>query len=547
MGQKVIILPDVHISDEGYSPVYKAVKKFIRDEKPDITVLLGDFADCSALSHWNLEKRRQIEGRRHDAEIKILRKELDYLQAFSAQVIYLAGNHEDWCEQYLDHHPELEGLIEYPLLLDLKKRKIKWVKLNELYKIGELYLTHGMYINKYHAAKHLERLGCNICYGHCFDKDTEVLTLTGWKRGLDLEGDENIATVNKQSRSIEYQSINAFFRYSGYKQLYHIKSSHVDLAVTDKHGLMFDYEKRHLESTPEKIVNSKKTLKFFTAFNKYSMWEWVGLDAVRLLIHIVTDGYIQNNSIRWHFKKQRKVQRLSTLLDALKLEWTFKATKRNTYRIYLRTKSAKPIIRQYFQKGKILPDFFQHLNLYAPQILEEYSLTDGCQSNLCEHCYQITSAKEKEVNILQALFVTSGYRCNKIKRDSGWVLSINTKKNWNTITPARNMAVQDYNGMVWCVNVDNGTLLVRRNGKTCVTLNTHMPQEYGCSMRMQKPYKSVGLGCLCDHQPAYLKGKVGNWRNGFAILYVASNGEFNLYPVDIINGRFYFNNKRYEA
>ena len=165
-GIKAVLLPDVHIDDQGYHPVYKPVKTFISQFKPDLIVLMGDFANCSSLSHWNLEKRRKMEGLRHAKELEKVDIELRFLEKHSKKIVWLEGNHEHWCEQYIDKNPEIQGFLEYPTALNLKKRKIEWIELNKLYKVGELYLTHGMYTNKYHAAKHLEKLGCNICYCH---------------------------------------------------------------------------------------------------------------------------------------------------------------------------------------------------------------------------------------------------------------------------------------------------------------------------------------------------------------------------------------------
>lgn len=165
-GLKAVILPDAHISDKGHDRVYDVAKNFIKDFKPDITYLLGDFAECASLCHWDLNKKRKMEGKRHTNEIAMLAKELDYLQEYSGKVVWFEGNHENWVEQYIDLHPEVEGLIEYQELLDLKKRKIEWVPHNDLYKVGQLYLTHGMYIGEHHAKLHLTKLGCNIVYGH---------------------------------------------------------------------------------------------------------------------------------------------------------------------------------------------------------------------------------------------------------------------------------------------------------------------------------------------------------------------------------------------
>ncbi len=161
----VVILPDVHL-DETVPKDYLPVKNFIRATKPDKIILLGDFMDVSALSGWDLDKKRKMENRRWKKEIALANKELDFLQKHCKEIVYIEGNHEDRVQRYLDKNPEMEGLIEVQEMLRLKERGIKWVKMNDLYKCGDMYFTHGMYTNKYCAQKHLSELGCNICFGH---------------------------------------------------------------------------------------------------------------------------------------------------------------------------------------------------------------------------------------------------------------------------------------------------------------------------------------------------------------------------------------------
>lgn len=167
MIKKALILPDVHLDYKVPEP-YKAVKRFIKkQEKPfDLTILLGDFLTVGSLSHWDQNKRRVIEGKRYRKEMALANKELDFLQDYSGKIVYLEGNHENWVKQYIDKHPEMEGMIEIPNALDLRGRGIEWVEMNKLFKVGHAYFTHGMWTNKYSAAKHLNELGCNIIYGH---------------------------------------------------------------------------------------------------------------------------------------------------------------------------------------------------------------------------------------------------------------------------------------------------------------------------------------------------------------------------------------------
>jgi hypothetical protein len=67
------------------------------------------------------------------------------------------------------------------------------------------------------------------------------------------------------------------------------------------------------------------------------------------------------------------------------------------------------------------------------------------------------------------------------------------------------------------------------------------------NMKMQKPIMAYGLGCLCNHAPEYMKNKPANWLNQFGVMEQDSRGVFNLYPVNITEGQFIYNGKRYKT
>jgi len=171
--KSAIIIPDAHISDKVPKD-YIAIKSFVKQFKPDKIIILGDYSDVASLSAWDMDKKRKMEGRRFKKEMTTANRELDFLQECSNDIIYLEGNHEFRVERYLDKSPEMEGLIEIQENLRLKERGIKWVKFNDLHKVGDMFFTHGMYTNKYNASKHLQVLGCNICYGHQHSTQTAL-------------------------------------------------------------------------------------------------------------------------------------------------------------------------------------------------------------------------------------------------------------------------------------------------------------------------------------------------------------------------------------
>ena len=177
MIEKTIILPDVHLTDEGYASPYALAKKLIKDVQPDEIIILGDFMDCTSLSHWIENKRKLLEGRRYKKEYQLANKELDFLQKNSKKVTYLEGNHEYWVAMYLEKSPHLDDILNLPQVLRLKERKIEWYPMNTLYKKGKIYFTHGCYINKYHAQKMMQIYGCCICYGHTHNAQTTMMNM----------------------------------------------------------------------------------------------------------------------------------------------------------------------------------------------------------------------------------------------------------------------------------------------------------------------------------------------------------------------------------
>lgn len=166
MIRKVIVLPDLHYP---YQINLRPVEKFIRDIKPTHLIYLGDQMNMDAVCHWIEDKKRPLEGKRLKEEYDGMNEILDRMEAIAGEkteYIYFEGNHENWVEQYLDHYPNFEGMIEVPENLHLKYRKYKWIPFNRWYKIGKLYFIHGYYTNKYHAEKTARAFKRSVMYGH---------------------------------------------------------------------------------------------------------------------------------------------------------------------------------------------------------------------------------------------------------------------------------------------------------------------------------------------------------------------------------------------
>jgi len=174
---RVVVQPDLHFPEHDQAAL-NAFLKFVEWYKPHGYVNLGDFLEMESVSHW---PAKNPKPRRLVPEIKGARKLLvDIDKALGPQCIYkrfLIGNHEDFLDQLLilriseiyDGIEEIGVGLRIQDLLGLKDLGYRVVPLNEILRLGDLHYIHGYYTYKYHAAKHLDVFGVNLCYGHGHD------------------------------------------------------------------------------------------------------------------------------------------------------------------------------------------------------------------------------------------------------------------------------------------------------------------------------------------------------------------------------------------
>ena len=158
--------------------LWNNILRFTEDFAPDAFVFGGDNQDLEVVSHWVGQKRRVVEGKRlkkdySDFNTQILAP-LDAVLAADAERIFHLGNHEDWVEQYIDCHPEVEGFFEIRNNLNLDNWQV--YDYGEVSSIGKLHFTHGTYINIHNAYKTAQVYGRNIVYGHGHTYQAHTIT-----------------------------------------------------------------------------------------------------------------------------------------------------------------------------------------------------------------------------------------------------------------------------------------------------------------------------------------------------------------------------------
>jgi hypothetical protein len=144
--QKVIFHPDTHRPYEDKRAV--ALVEQVEDAwRPDTRVILGDYADCLAVSFHekNLARRHDLKW-----ELEETNKGLDRLDAIERRrkrarikKVYLMGNHEDRLQRYVSSKcPELFGIMKLGDMLRLRERGYEVVPYRTTYRLGKLNLAH---------------------------------------------------------------------------------------------------------------------------------------------------------------------------------------------------------------------------------------------------------------------------------------------------------------------------------------------------------------------------------------------------------------------
>lgn len=324
-----------------------------------------------------------------------------------------------------------------------------------------------------------------IVSGHCFDDQTEILTPNGWITHDQLSESTVVATMNKTTREMEYQKINSIHKYDNYKELYHVEAEGVDLMTTDKHGLILEkYRTGELIETTMKDFIDHNEVSIMNAVNgEYSEGLAIDDDYLRLVPWVISDGSIEGNAIRFHLKKDRKIKRVIDLLDAAKLNYSVTNQKSGSTKIYIKVDSAQKLISECHLEHKNFHEIYYKANSrQAGIILDEYKYADGNVAK--EHdSYVLYSKDLNDLSVLQSMCIKCGLKSTIYKDDGRRGCSrLNVSTRNKTMFERGRYEKRPYDGIVWCVNVDNGTLIVRRNGRVSVTQNTHdhwsMPHAY---------------------------------------------------------------------
>lgn len=343
-------------------------------------------------------------------------------------------------------------------------------------------------------------------YGACHDDQTEILTLSGWKKFEDVTLDDTVATYNRETTKFEYQKVAEYHRYPFKSKMIHFSHKSVDIKVTPNHRML-------IERNGKEIVVEAKDVKHNDKFLSTLSWDGniedehlngllshMNLDEfLEFAGYYISEGGLKRN--KYNKNSDKKYINGCTISQSVSSEH-YDRMKKLTYVAYPRTylgtsgKKKNPVhafcinstgIAKYLASEfgnnsytKKIPDWIKSLpDSYLKILLDSMMAGDGTvkRSNTgkVRYIYQTVSKKLSEdlneILLKLGYFSTSHFEESKGNSIYRIYWSERRKKEKFTIRQ-RNIIKEDYDGEVFCVTVPNGFIITRRNGRITIQGNS---------------------------------------------------------------------------
>lgn len=320
----------------------------------------------------------------------------------------------------------------------------------------------------------------------CHDKKTEVLTKNGWKLGIDLTYEDEVATFNTDTREISYHIPMNIIKeqYSG--EMYKVKNTNFDFMVTPNHrmikvktGKVNDYNYNIVEmkdiSRSHNVlpINGKNYNIDYDIINEY----------LYLFGILYTDGGFKGNKLTIYQSKVNVCEKIEKCLNKLNINYKKITRIRNTTHICGKKLKKPPLPSQeYYFKNEFISSIFTQRYKFN-EIFWKLSknqfniffegLVDGDGSRYKDRGKTlIIYGRYDFLSEIQRLCVFNEKKASLVKyRDKDWKLNI-IEECGNIGFCKKNVTKINYDGLIWCTTIKNSTMITRRNGYILISGNS---------------------------------------------------------------------------
>jgi len=415
---KIAVIPDTQVKPDQDLSYLGAIGNYIVEKQPDAVVHLGDFADLPSLSSYDKNKK-SFEGRRYKKDVEAAKEGMDLLLSPM--------------RAYNNQHSRNKKKTYNPYML-------------------MLYGNH-----------------------ECFDGKTEVLTRSGWRLIKDVEEGESVLTLDENNCSewqVPYAKVEK--PYNGELCVY--SSRTVDMAVTPNHRVFWESSAgNRVWSTAndaaihcDLLVSGKSTAPG-VALNDAEL---------RFVAVACTDSSHSGDRVVF-YQSEGKHRHIEQIIQEAGVNYT--VSKRDRGITHICGKKLKSRAKTSYEFHMRRPDWCWTSNRRLPQyvynmtthqfsvFLDTLVFCDGTIPKSAQKCAVFYGRKEICEDV-QAACVFHGYRATLTEyRPDQWRVNIVRTNLCRSNQWLVNR--EHYDGTVYCLSVNNGTLLTRRNGKPVFTGN----------------------------------------------------------------------------
>ena len=347
----------------------------------------------------------------------------------------------------------------------------------------------------------------------CYDDQTEVLTNNGWKLFKDVLPDDEICTLSSESE-IEYHKPIQSFIYDYDGELIHFKSLKSDLMVTPNHRMLYADKHNHKHGfvnaedysiTKHPIPNKgtwrggKYSASIFElpaiksewksgnyGSNQIKKWDAIAIDMitwVKFLGLWLSEGSVDNiNNATTHGyrvtisqTKEHNLKYIEEILNSMPFKWVYDGKD-----FIICNKQLWTYMKQFGkQKDRYVPTYVKDLGAdYIAAFLDALWLGDGSVHKTSGQSVYYTTSKQLADDV-QELLVKAGYQASMHQRkpriskigdrtvnSSMICYEVSVRFSAYTYLNDKISKRVPYRGRVYCLEVPNNTMMVRRNGYT---------------------------------------------------------------------------------
>ncbi len=325
--------------------------------------------------------------------------------------------------------------------------------------------------------KVLARNGTLVIRPDCYDDKTEILTENGWKLFKNLSSKDKVAEYTTNGE-ILYNKPRQIIKEKYKGEMLHFKGNKkpIDLLVTPNHNMV--YRKSNTIKLEEaqniSFYHSKQHLCAGKKRGEISDLSWLD----RLKIAYQADGSSNKHplKIRFNFAKKRKFDRLVWICKNGGFDYKVSREKARpqNYNIYV-------TIPESLEKTFTWVSIIDKEHRWCQEFIEEASYWDCCRRSSERFKYDTTVPINAEV--IQLVAINAGYKTyystytDNRKEHFSDTHTIHIHKKDYVDSQGLKVDKINYDGYIYCVKVNSGMLVVRRNKQVSISGNSGNPPD----------------------------------------------------------------------